>query len=63
MKLFDCGKTVIEGSLLALWMIGCGGLWERGVFSLFGVVYVEVGWRRQRGFLAFHVVLSAVVVC
>lgn len=44
-------------------MIECGGLCERGVFSLLGAVYVEVGWRRQLGFLAFHVVLSALVAC
>lgn len=51
----DCGKTVIEGSLLALWMTGCGGLCGRSGFSLLGVVYIEMGWRRQHGRLAFCV--------
>ena len=63
MKHFDYGKTVTEGSLLTLWMIGCGGLCERGVFSLLGVVYIEVGWRRQHGFLAFHMFLFVLVAC
>lgn len=59
----DYGKTVIEGSLLTFWMIWFGGLFDKSVFSFFGVMYIEAGWRRQHGLLAFHVALSALVAC
>lgn len=59
----DYGKTVIEGSLLTFWMIWFGGLFDKSIISFLGVMYIEVGWRRQHGLLAFHVALSALVAC